>query len=244
MLKKSLLLVAVSAVSVSAFAGGMAQSPAASTNDLHMYAGAQAGYVAHYSANSKQTLNDKSETVNFATYNDNQGSFGARVFAGYMFNENLGLELGAGTFGSQLESVNELADGVSSQGLAYNYKTTALVGFDANVVGQIDVVDNMFAFGKAGMAIVKFKTTPYVANASLPAGVKSVSTWNWMPRAELGLGYKLTKDLSATVSYTQYFGIDGSKDVRSKTVDGVVGKSFNKYGPSFGLASAGLVYSF
>lgn len=243
MLKKALLLVAASAVSVSAFAGGLDQAPAtAPVNDAHAYAGAQVGYVAHYGFD-KAGKSDTNGPLTFNTYSKDQGSFGARVFAGYMFDKFLGVELGAGTFGAQNAAINLPVGGVTTaKGTEYGIHTRALVGFDADVVGNLALTDSMFAFAKAGMALVDFNTKDDTNGVIAGDDSLNVTNWNWMPRAELGLGYNLTKSMAVTVSYAQYFGIDRSTTVRSDTK--TLKKAFSSYAPSFGMAALGLTYSF
>lgn len=236
MLKKGLLLIAASAVSVSAFAGGMDQTPAAQMNDAHAFAGAQVGYVAHYGFDKKSKIVNNATTER-SVFTKEQGSFGARVFAGYMFSKYFGLELGAGTFGSQKYAMNT---NVSAKNAAYNIRTNALVGFDADLVGNVAVSNDVFVFAKAGMAIVDFRTKGY--SSDLSQTEKSVTNWNWMPRAELGLGYNVTKNVALTVSYAHYFGINSAKTIKNGST--TVKKDFNKFGPSFGVAAVGLTYSF
>jgi hypothetical protein len=238
MLKKALLLVAASAVSVSAFAGGLDQAPVTTKNDTQMYVGAQAGYVSHYGFDTSSKQNSASVYTQRATFAKQQSSFGARVLAGYLFNENLGLELGAGTFGSQKAAMSTSV--TSAKDLAYNIRTTALVGFDAGLMGQVSLTDELFAFGKAGMAYVDFKTKGY--NADLDSTTNSVSNWIWMPRAEVGLGYNVAPNTAITVSYAHYFGINNPTAVKNGSA--TVKKDFSRFAPSFGLAAVGLSYSF
>jgi OOP family OmpA-OmpF porin len=246
MLKKGLLLIAATAVSVSAFAGGLDQAPAAAPQKdvAHAYAGAQLGYVAHYGFDKAAKLTNGVYN-NYAAYTKEQGDFGARVFAGYMFDKYMGVELGAGTFGSQKFAIDgSVSNGVSAKGTQNDIRSTAVVGFDASVVGNMPVTEQMFVFAKAGMALVDWKTKAingYALDAQSSNGT-SVSHWNWMPRAELGLGYDITSDMAVTVSYAHYFGINGSKSIKDGADTGKI--SYKTFGPSFGMAAVGLTYSF
>lgn len=246
MLKKGLLLIAATAASVSAFAGGLDQAPAAAQQDAaHVYVGAQVGYVAHYGIDKKAKLANGVYS-NYAAYSKEQGDFGARVFAGYMLDKYMGLELGAGTFGSAKYAVDgSVLNGVSAKGTPNDIRSAAVVGFDASVVGNLPVTEDMFAFAKAGMAIVDFKTKAingYVLNSDETSS-SSVTHWNWMPRAELGLGYHVASNMAVTVSYAHYFGINGSETIKDSTKQASK-VSYKNFGPSFGVAAVGLTYSF
>lgn len=242
MLKKGLLLMAASAVSVSAFAGGMDQAPAASQQDnAHAYAGAQVGYVAHYGFDKKTELASNGVTIDqYAAYAKEQGDFGARVFGGYMFDKYLGFEVGVGTFGSQKVAFAGAPAGASAKGTPNDVRSAALIGVDAGLVGNMPLTEQLFVFGKAGMAYVDFQTKG-INGYSLASDTNKVYSWNWMPRAELGLGYEVAANTAVTVSYAHYFGINGSERVQ----EGSTAKSsIGNFGPSFGVASIGLTYSF
>jgi OOP family OmpA-OmpF porin len=243
MLKRGLLLIAATAVSVSAFAGEN-QTAVANQDDGHFYVGAQAGYVTHYGFKNEAltTSNGKANiTTQYATYAKDHGSFGARAYVGYMFNKYIGLELGGGTFGSQTYSYDSsLAQAKADPA---EMKTTALMGFDADMVGHLPLTQNFFAFAKAGMAYVDFKTKPLFKGGYDFGGKASSSHWNWMPRAEMGLGYNLTQNLALTASYSYYIGLKHA--TRLPTETGVVTNSdLAKFAPSFGVAAVGLTYSF
>ena len=101
----------------------------------------------------------------------------------------------------------------------------------------------MFAFAKAGMAIVDFNTKDDTNGVTSGDNALNVTNWNWMARAELGLGYNVTPNMAVTVSYAHYFGIN--KPTTVKVVGSASKKNaFSSFAPSFGMAALGLTYSF
>lgn len=232
MLRKGVVLLAVSVASVSAFAGGLDMAAVPAAHPAHFYAGAQAGYAVHYGFDKLGNGVGNKATVQSA-YSKEQGDFAARLYGGYLFNQYLGLEMGFGTFGSQKFSAKLTY--TSLKGEAYNYKTHARFGVDADVVGQLPLFDSMFLFGKAGMAYVDYKTK------SINDDTLNVSHWQWMPRAELGLGYNIAPNMAATLSYAQYFSMHGAGKVTKPTSHN---DGFKKFSPSFGVAALGFTYSF
>lgn len=263
MIKSILSVAALSAVSVTAFAG----APASADNG-HFYAGAQAGYVRQYElsqsdfdssqvAGTAQTLRQTSDATN---------NFGARVKFGYMFNQYVGLELGAGTFGSRNLTLDQYAvapgdiTSSSTPERTLVYKVAVPVAFDADVVGALPLSDKVSVFAGAGAAMVD---VTYKADASKStAGVVDTTTgvsnigpytnvpnktrnWAVVPRAELGLSYQFADNMAVTASYQHYFGrgkVAYSTD--SANTDAKDAVNVKKYVPSFGMAAIGLTYSF
>lgn len=232
MLKKILFVVAATAVSVSAVAAGS-----------HAYVGAQSGYVAHYGFDNSEltSTNGKVTTIDrFSTFSKEQGSSGERAYVGYMFNKYLGFEVGVGTFGSQNYAFGTTG-AEAAKNEPYSLSTTALVGVDADLVAKLYMTDSFYAFAKAGMADVDFKTKMLDQQGTID-GKRAIYVWHWMPRAELGLGYNVSKHIAITVSYAHYFNMNTS--TKLPAADGLTKSAFSKFAPEFGVAALGLTYSF
>lgn len=217
MLKKGLLLVAASAVSVSAFAGGLDRAPAASVKSTPYYAGAQLGYVAQYGFNNTVAATSSEAP----TYAKHQGALGARVFAGYNFDNTYAVELGMGSFGSKKVASNSTDGATTAKGQPYSTKDRVRFSVDASVVGRMDLDKDFTGFAKVGGALTQYKSS------SLLVSSVSVKTWKLIPRAEIGVGYHVAKNIDATVSYAHYFGVGTARKVEN-----------------MGVLAAGMTYSF
>ena len=196
MLKKALLLAAASAVSVSAFAGGVDHAPAAKS--LPYYAGAQVGYTAHYGFNSTVAA----DSADSASYSKRQGALGVRTFAGYDLSKTYAVELGLGSFGSQDIAV---ANATTAKGLANTDKVTTQFSIDASAVGHMPLSHGITGFAKVGAALMQYK------QADIADSSDNIKTWKVIPRAEIGASYNVAKNIDATLSYAHYFGL-GSLD--------------------------------
>ena len=247
MLKKCILGFVAATVSLSAYAGGIEHAPIASAKHMQpasngLYVGLQAGYVEHDGFNRLSKPGSAMNNDRLALYSKEQGSIGARLFAGYLLNSFVGLELGAGTYGSQKLTQANLKVGLSAKNTPYNVRTSAQFGVDADIVGRLPLSDAWAVFAKAGIAAVNFKTKGIDGNALDNAGREKVTHWNWMPRAELGFSYAITQKIAVTATYAYYFGINGSKTLEANPNTSKT--DYSKLSPSFGLAAIGLVYSF
>lgn len=246
MIKKYITGLAVSAISVSAFAGGIEHAPLAPVSSVKkqagVYVGAQLGYVEHDAFNNVAEPGVGMNNDRLAVYSKEQSSFGVRFYAGHLFNQYVGLELGAGTYGAQKFAQLNSKAGQSASATPYNVRTTARLGFDLDVVGRLPMTDRFYAFMKAGMAAVDFASKALNGGSLDNAGRKKVSHWNWMPRAEAGLGYSITSCVVVTVSYAHYFGVNGSATLVANPNTGLT--DYSKLSPSFGLVAVGMTYRF
>ena len=178
----------------------------------------------------------------------NKSNIGARISLGDMFTPNFGIEAGVGTYGSsqnvlwlgdEYHSVNpgshpgpmKVGDGASI------ITTKVPVAIDLSAVVKANLNAKLYAFAKAGVAYVHVEQSfPQLRKGEMePQGPRfiiptSYNSWHIAPRAELGLGYNLSKQVALTASYAYIFGHSFAASP--------------SYVPSIGFVSMGLSYRF
>ena len=218
MFKRSLLICSLLFSSISSQATPKVEA----TRSKGYYLGAQGGIAMHYPTSDASYTNHR--TILFSTstsygtaHTQSSQNLAGRIFFGYMFNQNIGLETGFDYLGQQYFVIHAPSEEHSER---YN------MSINLSIVGQYELSPQFLTFIKAGYGLV---SGGFLDNDS--EGV----------RAELGLGYRLSNHLMLTASYAHFFLSDHTISPEIHTYP-LGGTDINA--TPVGLASLGLSYQF
>ncbi|EKD54145.1 MAG: hypothetical protein ACD_60C00120G0015 [uncultured bacterium] len=123
---------------------------------------------------------------------------GARIFVGYHFNENVGLEFGAMHYGDSTYKVSGGCSNPTTRQNAIDFLGKGMFPFWSSGVS---------IFGKGGFAYVNNQTTGTLASGGLSASCNgsNESKSSVRPEASLGVSYDVTDRWMVDLSYTRMF---------------------------------------
>jgi OOP family OmpA-OmpF porin len=167
--------------------------PAAAQQTQHFYAGVSLGQAKY---------NDVCSDLPGFSCDNKDTAF--RLFGGYQFHRNIGVELGYADLGKAKFSGRLLGTSVSGE--------EEFSAFDLVAVGSWPIGDKFNVFGKLGMyhGEVKVSATASLAGLSATAGDSdSGSDFTY----GLGAGFDFTRNLGARLEWQRYSGFSDAKDL-------------------------------
>jgi len=132
-----------------------------------------------------------------------------RLFGGYQFNRYIAVEAGYADLGESK------ASGVLS-GVNVN-ATAEVTAWDVAAVGSFPIIDNLFAYGRAGIyyAETEVRATGTLGSFSATSGDKDTNTGLVLG---VGLKYEFLRNFAVRAEYQRYFEVGGG-DVGESDVD-------------------------
>ena len=183
------------------------------TKDSGFYAAIQTGYG--WTGDYKNFKG--SEKVGDTTFkvSTKTGGFDGRVSLGYSFNQYFAVE--AGYAYMPILSIKAKATSDSKRSDTATSRVN-LYAIDLMGIARYPISNSIYAFGGAGVAYVNARSI------TLKSGDESITYSNngngyVRPKAELGMGYKISPDIALTVEYSRIFkvGDDSTPNINALT---------------------------
>lgn len=156
-------------------------------------------------------LSTQNPNVNFTngSFSHSQGGLGGKLFAGYNFNQYLGLEAGFADFAQSKYSYTKT--GVGSGTKKYNMYTLDLVGKAYLPIQQSGV--NLYALGGAALVNSKVQVNQ-TGNVFTTSGSSSTTTRKVRPIVGVGTSYDINQNVTTSLEYSH---IQGTGNVKSSS---------------------------
>lgn len=195
-MKISIQKIVTTPLALSAIAFAVLTSTGALAQDTGWYAGANVGSTRASIDDARITSGLLGSGLTATSIDNDERSRGYKLFGGYQFNKNLGLEGGyfdLGEFGYR-------ANTIPSGSLSGNIK---LRGLNLDLVGTVPITDKFSAFGRLGVTRIESRDA-FVGTGAVRVLNPNPSTRDNNLKVGLGLQYAFTPALSMRAELERY----------------------------------------